>query len=112
MTKIAKSIREGKESNVLPPIYSITYDREERIRTYSVENFLNKFREANKIWYGEMKIPIEKIDKRPPRDGLEMRVNLYRIQGPPEKRKHVAWQPTDSNSYHVPEAFGRLRLKK
>jgi hypothetical protein len=68
--------------------------------------------EANKIWYGEMKIPIEKIDKRPPRDGLEMRVNLYRIQGPPEKRKNVAWQPTDSNTYHVPEAFGRLRLKK
>ena len=51
MTKIAKSIREGKESNVLPPIYSIMYDKEERIRTYSMESFLNKFREANKIWH-------------------------------------------------------------
>jgi hypothetical protein len=41
-----------------------------------------------------------------------MRVNLYRIQGPPNNRKHIAWQPTNQMNYHVPEAFGRLRLAK
>ncbi len=65
-----------------------------------------------RIWYGEMRIPIEAIDKRPPRDGLEMRINLYRCQGPPPNRKLIAWQPTHQRTFHVPEAFGRLLLKK
>lgn len=68
--------------------------------------------EANKIWYGEMKIPLAKIDQRPPKPGLEMRINLYRLQGPPPTRKQIAWQPTGSRNHHVPEAFGRLRLEK
>ncbi|MCI0337828.1 MAG: carbohydrate-binding family 9-like protein [Acidobacteria bacterium] len=66
----------------------------------------------NKIWYGEMRIPMAKIDKRAPKGGLEMRINFYRLQGPPLDRKRIAWQATKSNSYHVPEAFGRLRLEK
>jgi hypothetical protein len=68
--------------------------------------------EKNKIWYGAMKIPFKTIDTRPPQPGQELRINFYRIQGPPEKRAHIAWQPTNANSYHVPEAFGRLRLVK
>lgn len=67
---------------------------------------------AKKVWYGEMKIPFNKIDTRPPRVGLEMRANLFRIQGPGPKRTHIAWQPTGKMNYHVPEAFGRLRLGK
>ena len=67
--------------------------------------------ENNKVWYGEMQIPIPSIDARPPKEGSEMRINFYRIQGP-APRKHIAWQPTNSNTYHVPEAFGRLRLVK
>ncbi|MEN6602780.1 MAG: carbohydrate-binding family 9-like protein [Bryobacteraceae bacterium] len=63
-----------------------------------------------KVWCGEMKIPIASIDSRAPAAGHEMRINLFRIQGPPPKRKFVAWQPTSSPSYHVPEAFGKLRL--
>jgi hypothetical protein len=63
-----------------------------------------------KIWYGEMKIPIASIDSRPPAPGNEMRINFYRIQGPPPHRKFIAWQPTHSPSYHMPEAFGKLRL--
>ncbi len=51
MTEIAKSIREGKESDILPPIYSITYDKEERVRTYLIEKFFDKFNKADKIWY-------------------------------------------------------------
>lgn len=63
-----------------------------------------------KIWYGEMKIPIASIDSRPPAPGHEMRINFYRIQGPPPQRKFIAWQPTHSPNYHMPEAFGKLRL--
>ena len=67
---------------------------------------------AKKIWYGEMQIPMKSIDSRPARAGNEMRVNLYRIEGAPPNRIYIAWQPTNSATYHVPEAFGRLILKK
>lgn len=67
--------------------------------------------EKKKIWYGEMKIPMKSIDSRPAAPGIEMRCNLYRIQGPFEpQRKHVAWNPVNAESYHTPEAFGRLVL--
>lgn len=67
--------------------------------------------EAAKTWYGEMKIPMKAIDSRPAAKGNEMRLNLYRIQGPPDSRKHIAWQPTGRDNYHTPEAFGRLVLR-
>jgi hypothetical protein len=66
--------------------------------------------EKAKIWYGEMQIPMESIDSRPPTSGNEMRINFYRFQGPPPNKVGLAWQPTNSRSYHVPEAFGRLIL--
>jgi hypothetical protein len=65
--------------------------------------------EANKTWYGAMKIPFKSIDARTPAARNELRVNFYRLQGPPP-RKGIAWQPTKQRSYHVPEAFGLLRL--
>lgn len=65
-----------------------------------------------KIWYGEMRIPLAKFDQRPPKVGLEMRANFYRIQGPPTNRKYINWQPVNNDSYHTPEAFGILRLGK
>jgi hypothetical protein len=65
-----------------------------------------------KIWYGEMRIPIASVDQRPPKPGNEMRINFYRLQGPPPERKGIAWQPTGARTYHVPEAFGRLILAK
>lgn len=64
-----------------------------------------------KIWYGEMRIPMNRIDSREPARGNLMRINFYRIQGPASAKKHIAWQPTNSNSYHVPEAFGLLKLE-
>jgi hypothetical protein len=40
-----------------------------------------------------------------------MRINFYRIQGKkPNGYRMLAWQPTGARNYHVPEAFGRLRL--
>ena len=66
----------------------------------------------NKIWFGEMRIPIDKIDNRVPKAGQELRINFYRFQGPPPDRKRIAWRPTGSDNYHTPEAFGRLRMEK
>jgi hypothetical protein len=63
-----------------------------------------------KIWYGEMRIPLSAIDNRPPEPGRELRVNLYRCQGPGPDRKFISWQPTGEASFHVPAAFGLLRL--
>ena len=68
--------------------------------------------EKRKVWYGEMQIPLDKINPQPPKSGMEMRINLYRIQGPPPERKLVAWQPTGAMNYHVPQAFGKIRLEK
>jgi hypothetical protein len=65
-----------------------------------------------KVWYGEMRIPMDKIDKRAPKIGNLMRINFYRFQGPPPDRKQIAWNPTGVNNYHVPEKFGTLKLEK
>ncbi len=76
---------------------------------YKVKARIDK---SKKVWYGEMTIPYATIDPQPPKAGRELRVNLYRIQGPKPDRAHIAWQPTGKPSYHVPEAFGTLRLGK
>lgn len=63
-----------------------------------------------KIWYGEMRIPFAALDPRPPRKGRELRIGLYRIAGV-DPRTYYAWQPTGKTTFHVPEAFGTLRLR-
>ena len=68
--------------------------------------------EAGKFWYAELKIPIAAIDKRPPKADNEMRVNVYRLQGPQERRDFLAWRPTGVWNPHHPEKFGILRLVK
>lgn len=73
--------------------------------------FKTKIDEAKKIWICEMQIPWKAIDSRPIRAGNELRLNLYRIEGGPEKRKYLAWQKVNSESFHTPERFGRLRLR-
>jgi Carbohydrate family 9 binding domain-like len=77
-------------------------------------NFGTKARidESRKIWYGEMRIPLQSIDTRPPAPGLEMRINFYRCQGPEPGRKYIAWRPTGEANFHVPQAFGLLKLEK
>lgn len=66
--------------------------------------------ETNKIWCGEMKIPITTVDLRPPRPGNEMRINLYRQDGAGANRDFLAWQPPLVWNPHHPEKFGILRL--
>lgn len=63
-----------------------------------------------RVWYGAMRIPLESLGIRAPKNGTEARVNLYRCQGPPKDRKYINWQPVNNESFHTPEAFGRLRL--
>ena len=67
---------------------------------------------AKKIWYGEMRIPIAAIDKRPAAIGNEFRVNVYRLQSAGEGRKihFLAWKPTGEWQPHRPKKFGILKL--
>jgi len=66
--------------------------------------------EHSKIWYGAMKIPWTALNDTPPSAGKTLRVNFFRSQGPLPNRKEIAWQPTMSETFHVPERFGLLRL--
>jgi hypothetical protein len=66
---------------------------------------------AKHIWYLAMKVPFTAIDTRPPRAGNMFRINLYRTEGPPKEQKEIMWQPVLSDTFHMPERFGLLRLK-
>ncbi len=63
-----------------------------------------------KIWYGAMKIPWSALGEASPAAGKTFRVNFFRSQGPLATRKDIAWQPTMSETFHVPERFGLLKL--
>jgi hypothetical protein len=67
--------------------------------------------EREKTWFGEMRIPLAAIDPRPPRPGQALRANFLRIQGPPARRVFLNWQVVNSETFHTPSAFGRLRLQ-
>ncbi|WP_186786069.1 carbohydrate-binding family 9-like protein [Paenibacillus agilis] len=46
-----------------------------------------------------------------PQDGIEWRINCYRIDEDPSKnRSYWAWSPTGEINFHVPERFGRLQF--
>ena len=63
-----------------------------------------------KIWYAFMRIPYSSVDTKPARAGSVLRLNLFRAQGSEPGRKQLSWQPTHKASFHVPEAFGSLKL--
>lgn len=66
--------------------------------------------EAHHVWYGAIRIPFSALDMSAPAVGKTFRMNLYRTEGPPNAAKEILWQPTMSNTFHVPERFGLLRL--
>jgi hypothetical protein len=72
---------------------------------------LTRIDAAKHIWCVAMKIPFKVIDTRSPVAGNTFRVNLYRTEGPPNDSKEIMWQPVMSDSFHMPERFGLLRLK-
>lgn len=63
-----------------------------------------------KIWYAGMRIPFPALSTRPPVAGDNFRANLFRSQGPPDRRKSIAWKAPMSDTFHVPEKFGLLEL--
>jgi hypothetical protein len=63
-----------------------------------------------KVWYAAMKIPFAAIDARAPAAGRVFRANLFRSQGPPQRRMAIAWQAPMSDTFHAPEKFGVLKL--
>jgi hypothetical protein len=68
--------------------------------------------EAAHVWYGAMRIPYSAIDSRPAAAGNVLRINLFRSQGPASARHQITWQAPMSESFHVPEKFGLLKLVK
>jgi hypothetical protein len=65
--------------------------------------------QERKVWYAEMRIPTKSIAPWAPEAGRALRINFYRIQGQP--RRYLAWQPVWQESFHRPEAFGRIVLE-
>src|SRR5205823_4186830 len=53
------------------------------------------------VWFAAMRIPFSALDQTPPTVGNKFRVNLFRSQGPDHKL--IVWQPTMSDTFHVPE---------
>ena len=64
-----------------------------------------------RVWYGAMRIPLSALGISNANNGEELRVNLFRSQGPPSQRVQIAWRPTMRETFHAPERFGVLRLK-
>jgi hypothetical protein len=62
------------------------------------------------IWYGSMRIPFSSIDPQPPALGNLLRANFFRWHG--FQRRSVAWIPTMTSTFHVPEVFGTLLLEE
>ncbi len=62
------------------------------------------------IWYAAMRIPYSAIDTRSAAAGNTLRINLFRSGGPPTRPYGIAWQPTMSKTFHVPEKFGLIKL--
>ena len=65
--------------------------------------------EVHRMWTAELVVPMPRGGQ--PLDGW--RINLFRIEGNKEKRQFSAWNPTGSEkpNFHVPDAFGQLRLE-
>lgn len=66
--------------------------------------------EGKHIWYAAMKVPFSSLDTPEPKVGTEFRANLFRTEGPPDRTVEIVWQPTMSQTFHVPEKFGLLKL--
>lgn len=63
---------------------------------------------ASLTWYGAMRIPFTAISSVAVQAGMTFRANLFRSQGP--EHQLLAWQPSLSETFHVPERFGELVL--
>jgi hypothetical protein len=76
---------------------------------FSVDASIDK---AKNAWYGAMKIPVSSINgvSGPAKAGLELRMNVYRLDGKVPNRQSIMWNPVQVRSHHTPEKFGKLIL--
>jgi hypothetical protein len=65
---------------------------------------------AARRWYACMRIPYASVDARPAAAGNVLRVNFFLSEGQRPNHKGLSWQATWRPSFHVPEAFGSLKL--
>lgn len=68
--------------------------------------------EQKHVWYAAWRIPFKALDTRPVKAGNSFRVNFYRTEAGPHDPKEIMWRPVMSESFHVPERFGLLRLSR
>jgi len=67
--------------------------------------------EAQHRWTAELAIPMrcltENFDPK-----AVWRANFFRIEGPKEPRRYLAWRPTHAPkpNFHVPSAFGQMKF--
>ena len=66
--------------------------------------------EQKHVWFAAMRIPFTVLKSQPIQTGTTFRVNFYRTEDSGENAKEIMWQPVMSDTFHVPERFGLLRL--
>jgi len=55
-----------------------------------------------------MRIPLKALTATPPKAGTQWRLNFFRCDR--ANNAFLAWNPTLSRSFHVPEKFGVLEF--
>jgi hypothetical protein len=63
--------------------------------------------QSAKVWTCEVRIPVEALGGAP-RVGTKWRLNLYRCDR--ANQASLAWRPTLSDTFHVPDRFGTLEF--
>lgn len=61
-----------------------------------------------KVWRAEWRIPLTALSSTAPKPGVNWRINLLRCDY--EHKAILAWSPTMSGTFHVPEKFGVLEF--
>ena len=59
-------------------------------------------------WTCEMRIPLKSLASIKPKAGTQWRLNFYRCDQ--ANKAFLAWSPTLTGSFHVPEKFGVLEF--
>ncbi len=62
----------------------------------------------SKTWSCEMRIPLQSLSEMKPGPGTRWRLNLFRCDRANDAS--LAWHPTLSGTFHVPERFGTLEF--
>jgi hypothetical protein len=62
--------------------------------------------QKTRIWTCEMRIPLKALSASAPIAGTRWRLNLFRCDR--ANRAFLAWHPTLTPSFHVPERFAVL----